>query len=236
MNFEMKRMEQSLILRKFASLLALVMMIQLLPLTQISFAAAPKKGTLCKKLGQSAGNGSKRVTCTPVTSLRWVANPVKPVVGSIFAPAQMGKFVKLGTTSFRIKDIDFGIGSQICAVNAFNDGCSLGPKLEGLVDVNSEIRWIGLEIEIENVSNKAFLPSTADFVFYLVQSNNELIENNISGIVPNNLFDLTIESETKASGIIVFAVPKSVDTLNPLFLMRDQSKALVKDYYFLLDW
>ena len=64
----------------------------------------------------------------------------------------------------------------------------------------------------------------------------ELIENNISGIVPNNLFELTIESEAKASGTIVFAVPKSVDTLNPLFLMRDQSKPVVKDYYFLLDW
>ena len=236
MDFGVKRMEQVLSRRKFGILLTLVMMIQLSPLTPNSFAATPKKGTVCNKLGQSSGKGTKKVTCTPVTSLRWVATPVKPPVGSIFAPAQMGKFVKVGTTSFRVKSIDFGIGTQICAVNAFNDGCALGPKLEGIVDINSEIRWIGLDIEIGNDSSKDFSPSTANFVFYLVQSNNELIENNISGIVPNNLFELTIESEAKASGTIVFAVPKSVDTLNPLFLMRDQSKPVVKDYYFLLDW
>jgi len=171
MDFGVKRMEQVLSRRKFGILLTLVMMIQLSPLTPNSFAATPKKGTLCNKLGQSSGKGTKKVTCTPVTSLRWVATPVKPAVGSIFAPAQMGKFVKVGTTSFRVKSIDFGIGTQICAVNAFNDGCALGPKLEGIVDIN-----------------------------------------------------------------IVFAVPKSVDTLNPLFLMRDQSKPVVKDYYFLLDW
>lgn len=211
----------------------------LLPLIQsvnIAQAAAPKKGAVCSKLGQSFGKGTKKLTCTSVTSLRWIATPVKPAVGSIFSPAKQGQNVKVGNFAFATKDIDFSIGTEICAENAFNEGCALGPKLDGIVDLNSELRWIGINIEVTNSTSNAVTLSSGNFVFYLVQANNELIENNIVAVVPNNLFELKIPSGEKSLGKIVFSVPKAVDALNPLLLMRDQSKEAVKDYYFLLDW
>lgn len=202
----------------------------------IAHGATPKKGAVCSKLGQSSGKGTKKLTCSPVTSLRWIATPIKPAVGSIFSPAKQGQSVKVGSLTFASKDIDFSIGTEICAENAFNEGCALGSKLEGVVDLNSEVRWIGLNIEVSNGTSNPITLSSGNFVFYLVQGNNELIENNIVAVVPNNLFELRIPADEKATGKIVFSVPKVVDTLNPLLLMRDQSKAAVKDYYFLLDW
>ena len=214
----------------------LVLLTPLLQSVNMAQAATPKKGAICSKLGQSFGKGSKKLTCNSVTSLRWVSTPVKPAVGSIFSPAKQGQNVKVGNFAFATKDIDFSIGTEICAENAFNEGCALGPKLEGIVDLNSEVRWIGINIEVTNNTSNAVTLSSGNFVFYLVQANNELIENNIVAVVPNNLFELRIPAEEKSSGKIVFSVPKAVDELNPLLLMRDQSKATVKDYYFFLDW
>ena len=214
-------------------------LILLLPLIQsmnIAQAAAPKKGAICSTIGQTSGKGTAKLTCSPITSLRWIATPVKPAIGSIFAPAKQGQSVKVREFSFATKEIDFSIGTEICAENAFNEGCALGSKLEGIVDSNSEVRWIGINIEVTNSTFNAVTLSSSNFVFYLVQANNDLIENNIVAVVPNNLFELRIPAGEKSSGKIVFSVPKTVDALNPLLLMRDQSKSSVKDYYFLLDW
>ena len=214
----------------------LVLLFPFFQLGNIAQAVAPKKGAVCSKLGQSFGKGTKKLTCTSVTSLRWIATPVKPAIGSIFAPAKQGQSVKVGNFAIGTKEIDFSIGTEICAENAFNEGCGLGPKLEGIVDLNSEVRWIGINVEVTNSTFNAVTLSSSNFVFYLVQANNDLIENNIVAVVPNNLFELRIPAGEKSSGKIVFSVPKTVDALNPLLLMRDQSKSSVKDYYFLLDW
>ena len=216
--------------------MVMTMLVQVWPLSQSAIAAAPKKGSICLKIGQSSGKGVKKLTCTPVTSLRWVSTPVKPKIGSIFAPAKMGQSVKVANNKFSVRAIDFEIGTEICSANPFNEGCILGPKLQGLVDVNSEVRWIAIDLEIENGETESFTPSSGRYVFYLVQTNNELLENNIAAVFPESLFDLRIPGEEKARGKVVFSVPKAVDQLNPLLLMRDQSKSTPIDYYFFLDW
>jgi hypothetical protein len=148
----------------------------------------------------------------------------------------MGKVVKVGNIEFLIKGVDFEIGSEICAENVFNEGCSLGPKLQGIVDLNSDIRWIGIDIEIENGFEKMIMPSSANYVFYLVDEANSLIENDIAAVIPKSLLEISVKPGEKGSGKIAFAVPKKIEKLNPLLLVRDQSKATPKDYYFLLDW
>lgn len=215
---------------------AITLSAQMWPLATITNAASPKKGAVCSKLGQTSGKGVTKLTCSPVTSLRWISTPVKPAVGSIFAPAKMGQSVKVGNNKLSVKGIDFEIGTEICSSNPFNEGCVLGPKLQGLVDVNSEVRWIAIDLELENVGAQSLTPSSGGYVFYLVQTNNELLENNIAAVFPQNFFDLRIASEEKGAGKVVFAVPKAVGELNPLLLMRDQSKSTPKDYYFFLDW
>ena len=204
--------------------------------TTFTFAATPKKGAVCSKLGQTSGKGTKKLTCSPVTSLRWIATPIKPPTGSIFAPAPMGKVVKVGNVEFSIKAVDFEIGSEICAENPFNEGCSLGPKFQGIVDLDSEVRWIGIDIQLENGFEKPLTPSSTNYIFYLVDESNNLIENNIAAVIPKNLLEISVEPGEKGSGKIAFAVPKKIEKLNPLLLVRDQSKATPKDYYFLLDW
>lgn len=223
-------------LKAKAIFLVITMLVQVWPLSQFANAATPKKGAICLKIGQSSGKGVKKLTCSPVTSLRWVSTPVKPKIGSIFAPAKMGQSVKVANNKFSVKGIDFEIGTEICSANPFNEGCILGPKLQGLVDVNSEVRWVAIDVEIENGETESFTPSSGRYVFYLVKTDNELLENNIAAVVPENLFELRIPGEEKASGKVVFSVPKAVDQLNPLLLMRDQSKSMPIDYYFFLDW
>jgi hypothetical protein len=198
--------------------------------------AAPKKGSVCKKIAQTSGKGSKKVTCSPVTQLKWVSTPVKPLPGSIFAPAKIGQQIRITSADFRVENIDFDIGGTICAENAFNEGCSIGPKSQGIVDLNSEIRWIGINIEVENGFQKSFSPTISEFVLYLVQEDSQLIENNIAVVVSNSLFDLRIESGESASGVVVFSVPKSIVGLNPLLVIRHQIGKTPKDFYFQLDW
>lgn len=198
--------------------------------------AAPKKGSVCKKIAQTFGKGSKKVTCTPVTQLKWVSTPVKPLPGSIFAPAKPGQQVRITSADFKVENIDFNVGDSICAENAFNEGCAIGPKSQGIVDANSDIRWIGINIEVENGFQKSFSPTISEFILYLVKEDNQLIENNIAVVISNSLFDLRIESGESASGIVVFSVPKSIVGLNPLLVIRHQVGTTPKDFYFQLDW
>ncbi len=198
--------------------------------------AAPKKGSVCKKIAQTSGKGSKKLTCTPVTQLKWVSTPVKPLPGSIFAPAKLGQQVRITSADFKVQSIDFNIGDSICAENVFNEGCAIGPKSKGIVAPNSDIRWIGIEIEVENGFQKSFSPTISEFILYLVQEDNQLIENNIAVVISNSLFDLKIESGKSASGIVVFTVSKSIVGLNPLLVIRHQIGTVPKDFYFQLDW
>jgi len=196
-------------------------------------AAPPKKGDKCTKIGQSLGKSSNRLTCSPITTLRWVANPKAPAIGSIFKPAQWGQKVAVGNLTVRVKAVDLEVGREICSNNAFNDGCRfLGLKAE--VDPESAIRWVAVEIEVENGFAATVEPGSTDYVFYLVTSTNDLVENDIAVVFENNLADVTLQAGEKARGRIVFAVPQTVKELSALFLIRDQSKRVTKDYYFLL--
>lgn len=198
--------------------------------------AAPKKGTACKKIAQTYGKGSKKITCSPVTQLKWISTPVKPLPGSIFAPAKVGQQIRITSADFKVENIDFNVGESICAENAFNEGCAIGPKSQGIVDSSSEIRWIGINIDVENGFQKTFSPTISEFIFYLVQENNQLIENNIAVVISNSLYDLKIQSGESASGVVVFPVPRSVVGLIPLLVIRHQIGGTTKDFYFNLDW
>lgn len=198
-------------------------------------SAKPKKGEKCLKLGQNIGKTSNRLTCAPVTTLRWVSNPRIPPVGSIFKPAEMGKWVEVGNIEFKVLSIDFQIGSEICWNNAWNDGCRI-TGFRGEVDPDSLIRWVGVEFEVENGFVATVEPGSTRFTYFLVTSNNELIENDIVAVFNQNLMDTVLTEGEKTSGKIVFKVPKAVTDLSSLLLIRDQTKNSTKDYYFLLDW
>lgn len=196
-------------------------------------AAPPKKGEKCTKIGQNSGKSSSRLTCAPVTTLRWVANPKAPAIGSIFKPAQWGQKVDVGNLEVRVKAVDLEVGKEICSNNGFNDGCRfVGLKAE--VDPESAIRWVAVEIEVENGFAATVEPGSTDYVYYLVTSTNDLVENDIAVVFGNNLADVTLKEGEKALGRVVFAVPQTVKELSALFLIRDQSKKATKDYYFLL--
>ena len=120
--------------------------------------AAPKKGSVCKKIAQTFGKGSKKVTCTPVTQLKWVSTPVKPLPGSIFAPAKLGQQVRITSADFKVENIDLNVGDSICAENALNEGCEIGLTLVpnasryGNVIIDEEKNIISFEekVELEN--------------------------------------------------------------------------------------
>lgn len=216
-------------------LFVLVLSLALSTFPLIPVEAAPKKGDKCLKVGKNLGKGNSRLTCAPVTKLQWVVNPKIPVIGSIFSPAQMGKVVEVGNLDVRVISIDFQMGEEICATNSWNEGCRLN-RLKGEVDPDSEIRWIGVEIDVENGFVGSLEMSSSNYIFYLVTPDNTLIDNYTVAVFNNNLADLTLREGERGKGKVVFAVPKTVSELSSLLLIRDQSRRTAKDYYFLLDW
>ena len=220
-------------MKKSFFVLVLSIAMSTFPLTSVE--AAPKKGDRCVKVGQNSGKGNNRLTCAPVTKLRWVANPKIPVIGSIFSPAQMGKVVEVGNLDVRVTSIDFQIGEEICATNSWNEGCRIN-RFKGEVDPDSDIRWIGVEVDVENGFVGTVELSSTNYIFYLVTPDNTLIDNYNVAVFNNNLADLTLKEGERGKGKVVFAVPKTVSELSSLLLIRDQSRRTPKDYYFLLDW
>jgi hypothetical protein len=199
-------------------------------------AVAPKSGALCKKLGATSGQGTKRLVCGSVTQLRWLPSPVKPPSGSIFNPLPMGQTLSTSSFGIALQSVDFNIGAEICASNPLNEGCRITAKLSGEVDVNSPIRWVGINLKVLNKSKTSLYPGGSSFTYYLVLANNDFLENLTTPVFENSIANIVIAQGSTQQARIAFALPKEAVDLNPLLVIRNESQGKVSDYYLLLDW
>lgn len=222
-------MEKSKTILALASVLLLAIPLQ-------TSAAAPASGTLCKKLGTTSGQGTKRLVCGYVTQLRWLPSPLKPPLGSIFNPLPMRQTLSTANFSIRINSVNFGIGAEICSGNPLNEGCRINSKLAGELDPNSPIRWVALEMTIRNKSKATLYPGGSDFTYYLVLANNELLENSTTLVFENNIANVVLAQDQSQDGRVTFPLPKDAVDLNPVLVLRTEVQGKVMDYYLLLDW
>lgn len=201
-----------------------------------SYASAPKAGDICKKFGASTGSGNKRIVCGYVTQLRWQSSPVKPPLGTIFNPVPAGQSLSTSFFSVKINQIDFGVGSEICSSNPFNQGCKINSNLAGEIDPDSAIRWVSVDLFFANRGKYSLSPAGSNFTYYLVLANNELLENSTTPVFTGNLSSITLSPGNSGGGRIAFAIPRESRDLNPILILRDESQTKIVDYYLLMNW
>jgi len=200
--------------------------------------SAVKAGTTCAKLNQTSGSGSSKFTCKKVSGkLKWVATPVAPALGSISNPVPMGTSLTISKFSYVINALEFGMEEEICANNAFNDGCTFDDNLDPIVDPDADFYWVAVNITALNKSAGIAKPAGFDTTFYLVLPNGQLLQSDFFTMASNNFGDVQVIPGGKGTGYIFFKIPNENTSLKTLIVLRDSTSFLaVKDYFFTVNW
>jgi hypothetical protein len=198
--------------------------------------AAVKVGTKCSTIGKTVIVGKDKLTCAKVSEYKWVATPIKPVVGSVFNPVQPGSKLKINSLVFQTGEVNFDFGNDVCQENAFNDGCLIDSDVFSSVDPSSPNRWVGINLNILNQGVKKVNALDLYYSFYLILPNGKYLEN-ASGVTYENApIDITLLPNTSSKMRVAFSLPKSVENLNPIIIVRDDSGTTTKDYFFYITW
>lgn len=198
--------------------------------------AVEKAGSKCTTFGKTVVKGKSKLTCVKVTEYKWVAVPVKPVLASIYNPILPGNRFKLDSLQFQAGPINFDFGDEVCRENAFNDGCIFNGALQSSIDPNSANRWIGVDLIITNLTKKTVGAVDLNFSFYMVLPNGKYIESARGVIYKNAPIDITLVPGSPTTMRVAFALPKIIENLNPIIVIRDDSLKISKDYFFYLNW
>ena len=198
--------------------------------------AAEKVGSKCTAFGKTVVKGKVRLTCVKVTEYKWVAAPVKPALASIYNPVLPGNKFKVNTLQFQAGPVNFDFGDVICRENGFNEGCVFKGALLSAVDPESPNRWIGVDLVITNLTKKSIGAVDLNYSFYMILPNGKYIESARGVIFENAPIDINLEPNIPTTMRVAFALPKVIDNLNPIIVIRDDSGATSKEYFFYLNW
>ena len=198
--------------------------------------AAETAGSKCSALGKTVVKGKTKLTCVQVTEFKWVATPVKPVLASIYNPVLPGKKFKVNTTQFQTGAVNFEFGEEVCRENVFNDGCAFNKDLTGSVDPDSPNRWIGVDLILTNSTSKTLKGIDLDFSFYMILADGTYIQSDQGLTYENSPIEITLPANKSTTMRIAFALPKTINNLNPILVVRDNSAAKSKEYFFYLNW
>lgn len=198
--------------------------------------AVEKAGSKCTTFGKTVVKGKSKLTCVKVTEYKWVAAPVKPVLASIYNPVMPGNRFKLNTLQLQAGPVDFDFGDEVCRENAFNDGCIFNGALKSSIDPDSENRWIGVDLVITNLTKKTIGAVDLNYSFYMILPSGKYIESARGVIYENAPIVITLDPGSPTTMRVAFALPKAVDNLNPIIVIRDDSAKISKDYFFYLNW
>lgn len=198
--------------------------------------AVEKPGAKCTVFGKTVVKGKTKLTCVKITEYKWVAAPVKPSVGSISNPVISGKNFKIDTLQFQTGPVNFDFGDEICRENSFNDGCKFSGSLVSTVDPESLNRWIGVDLITTNLTKKSIGAVDLNFSFYMILPTGKYIESARGAIYENAPIDITLPPSTPITMRVAFALPKVIENLNPIIVIRDDSGAKTKEYFLYLNW
>lgn len=201
-----------------------------------SATASEKAGSKCTMFGKTVIKGKNKLTCVKVTEYKWTSTPVKPLVGSIFNPVLPGSKFKINTLQFQADKVNFSFGDELCRENAFNDGCRLNGSLLSSVDSESPFRWISITLNITNLTNKSIGAVDLNYSFYMILPNGKYFESERAVLYENAPIVITLPPNSPTAMRVAFALPKDVANLNPIIVIRDDSGATSKEYFFYLEW
>lgn len=198
--------------------------------------AVEKVGSKCTAFGKTVVKGKTKLTCVKVTEYKWVAAPVKPAIASIYNPVLPGNKFKVNTLQFQAGPINFDFGDEVCRENAFNDGCIFNGALLSSVDPNSPNRWIGVDLLVTNLTKKSIGAVDLNYSFYMILPNGKYIESARGVIYENAPIDISLAPSIQTTMRVAFALPKAIENLNPIIVVRDDSATTSKEYFFYLNW
>lgn len=212
-------------------------MIALLPsMMSTNAQAVEKAGSKCNTFGKTVVKGKTKLTCVKVTEYKWVAAPIKPALGSIYNPVIPGNKFKMNTLQFQAGPVNFDFGDEVCRENAFNDGCIFNGALQSSVDPDSTNRWIGVDLVITNLTKKIIGAVDLNYSFYMILPNGKYIESARGVIYENAPIDISLSPNVPTTMRVAFALPKAIDNLNPIIVVRDDSTSPSKETFFYLNW
>ncbi len=198
--------------------------------------AVEKAGSKCTAFGKTVVKGKTKLTCVKVTEYKWVAAPVKPAIASIYNPVLPGNKFKVNTLQFQAGPINFAFGDEVCREHAFNDGCIFNGALLSSVDPNSPNRWIGVDLLVTNLTKKSIGAVDLNYSFYMILPNGKYIESARGVIYENAPIDISLAPSIQTTMRVAFALPKAIENLNPIIVVRDDSATTSKEYFFYLNW
>jgi hypothetical protein len=197
---------------------------------------AETAGSKCTTLGKTVVKGKIKLTCVKVTEYKWAPTPVKPALASFSNPVPPSNKFKIGTMQFQAGAVNFEFANEVCQENGFNDGCVFDNSLIGSVDPNSPNRWIGVDLILTNQSTKTLQAVDLNFTYYMILPNGKYIESAQGITYENSPIEITLPANKSTTMRIAYELPKSIDNLNPILVVRDNSAAKPKDYFFYLNW
>jgi hypothetical protein len=244
--------------------LSLVLSILAAPIMASSAQAAVTPGASCSPVGMTIPYAGKKFTCiksgkkgvwnkgsviTKITSPNAgtsktstespsPSTPATPKFGSFALPVPTGGSLQVGKVAYQIAKVDFNVNSAVCAGNGFNDGCTYDDNFQSIPDPKSTFTWTAVSVTAVNKSGEIVSPQTYGINFYLVLPNGQLLQNNIftSGF-PNQLSDINIIPGGTGTGTVLFEVPKNVNSLKTVIVLRDSTGFISSsDYYFEISW
>ena len=201
-----------------------------------SAQAVEKAGSKCTAFGKTVVKGKTKLTCVKVTEYKWVAAPVKPAIASIYNPVLPGNKFKVNTLQLQAGPVNFDFGDEVCRENAFNDGCIFNGALLSSVDPNSPNRWIGVDLLVTNLTKKSIGSVDLNYSFYMILPNGKYIESARGVIYENAPIDISLAPSIQTTMRVAFALPKAIENLNPIIVVRDDSATTSKEYFFYLNW
>ena len=199
-------------------------------------SAAEKAGSKCTTFGKTVVKGKTKLTCVKVTEYKWVAVPLKPAVSSIYNPVLPGNKFKINSLEFQASTVNFDFGSEVCRANAFNNGCIFDSALKPIVDSDSPNRWIGVDLIITNLTKKSIGAVDLNYSFYMILPTGKYIENAREVLFENAPINISLAPSVPTTMRVAFALPKVVENLNPILVIRDDSGDKSKEYFFYLNW
>ncbi len=224
-------------MRNFRIAFVMSILISLLSTPLITNAQAVEKvGSKCTAFGKTVVKGKTKLTCVKVTEYKWVAAPVKPAIASIYNPVLPGNKFKINTLQFQAGPVNFDFGDEVCRENAFNDGCIFNGALLSSVDPDSPNRWIGVDLLVTNLTKKSISAVDLNYSFYMILPNGKYIESARGVIYENAPIDISLAPSIQTTMRVAFALPKAIENLNPIIVVRDDSATASKEYFFYLNW
>ena len=219
-----------------SSVVALLTIVSLNMLPILAPHATEKAGAKCTEFGKTVVKGKAKLTCVKITEYKWVAAPIKPVLSTIYNPVLPGKKFIVNNLQFQTDKVDFDFGDEVCRENGFNEGCVFSGALTSSVDPESLNRWISVDLIVTNLTKKRISAVDLNYSFFMILPNGKYIENDRSVIYESAPIDITLDPNLPTTMRVGFALPKVVENLNPIIVVRDDSGAKARDYFFYLNW